>query len=81
MKHKREFSIAMVLVGLVGVNYFHLADIFFHGLYDSLFRWKAQSLLDAMPAIFIIVSNIVALVGLYQLVRPRAGGLTGQQGD
>ncbi len=76
MKDRREFTIAMVLVGLVGVNFFYLAVIFFLGLHDALFRWTVQPLLPWMPAMFIIVSNLVALVGLFNLVRPRAGGAT-----
>ncbi len=80
MKDRREFTIAMVLIGLVGVNFFYLAVIFFLGLNDALFRWTVQPLLDWMPATLIIASNLVALVGLFYLVRPRAGGATGQQG-
>ena len=80
MKEKREFTIAMVLVGLVGVNFFYLTVIFFLGLHDALFRWTVQPLLDWMPATLIIASNLVALVGLFNLVRPRAGEATGQQG-
>ncbi len=79
MKDKREFTIAMVLVGLVGVNFFYLTVIFFLGLHDALFIWTVQPLLDWMPATLIIVSNLVALLGLFYLVRPRAGGATGQQ--
>ena len=81
MKEKREFQIAMVIVALVGVNFFYLTIIFFRGLHDALFRWTVQPLVDWMPATLIILANIVALVGLFYLVRPRAGGSIGQQGD
>ena len=74
MKDKREFHIAMVAVGLVAVNFFYLLNVVFHGLYDALFRWKTQTLIDWLPAVFIIVSNLVALVGLFYLVRPREEG-------
>ncbi len=81
MKHRREFSIAMVLVGLVGVNYFYLLDMFFSGLHRVLFRSENQILIDWTSAILVIFANVVALVGLFYLVRPRAAGSTGLQGD
>ena len=61
----------MVLLSLVGVNFFYLSVIFFHGLYDALFLWKERIALDPITATLIIVSNIVGLVGLFYLVRPR----------
>ncbi len=81
MKHRREFSIAMVLVGLVGVNFFYLFVRLFHGLYDALFLWKAQTPLDPTSATLVIPANIMALMGLFYLVRPQAVGSTGLQGD
>ncbi len=81
MKHRREFSIAMVLVGLVGVNYFYLLDMFFSGLHRVLFRSENHILIDWTSAILVIFANVVALVGLFYLVRPRAVGSTGLQGD
>ncbi len=81
MKHRREFSIAMVLVGLVGVNYFYLLDIFFSGLHRVLFRSENQILIGWTSVTLLILANIVALVGLFYLVRPQAVGSTGLQGD
>ncbi len=81
MKKKREFQIAMVLVGLVGVNFFYLLDIFFSGVHRVLFRSENQILIDWTSAILVIFANVVALVGLFYLVRPRAGVLTQQQSD
>ncbi len=74
LKDKRDFQIAMVLTGLVGVNFVYLAVIFFSGLYDAIFRWQADTPLDWLPAVLIIVANLVALVGLFYLVRPREDG-------
>ncbi len=74
LKDKREFQIAMVLTGLVGVNFVYLAVIFFSGLYDAIFRWHADTTLGWLPAVLIIVANLVALVGLFYLVRPREDG-------
>lgn len=81
MKRMREFSIAMVLVGLVAVNFFYLLDIFFRGVGSALFPREAGVLIDWKSVIAIIVANIVALVGLFYLVRPQpdvatASGLT-----
>ncbi len=76
MRNKREFSIAMVLVGLVGVNIFYLLDIFFSGLHRVLFRSENQFLIDWPSAILVIFANVVALVGLFYLVRPQPGALT-----
>ncbi len=81
MKDKREFQIAMVLVGLVGVNFFYLLDIFFSGVHRVLFRSENQIVIDWTSAILVIFANVVALVGLFYLVRPRAGVLTQQQSD
>ncbi len=81
MKKKREFQIAMVLVGLVGVNFFYLLDIFFSGVHRVLFRSENQIVIDWTSAILVIFANVVALVGLFYLVRPRAGVLTQQQSD
>ncbi len=71
MKEKREFQIAMVLVGLVGVNFFWLFEVFFRGLGDALFRWHGGDVIDWVTVTAIILANIVALVGLFYLVRPR----------
>ena len=76
MKSKRELAIAMVLVGLVGVNFFYLLDIFFSGLHRVLFRSENQFLIDWPSAILVIFANVVALVGLFYLVRPQPGALT-----
>ncbi len=76
MRNKREFSIAMVLVGLVGVNFFYLLDIFFSGLHRVLFRSENQFLIGWPSAILVIFANVVALVGLFYLVRPQPGALT-----
>ncbi len=81
MKEKREFQIAMVIVGLVGVNFFWIFEVFFRGLGDALFSWHGGDMIDWMTVAAIILANIVALVGLFYLVRPRAGGSIGQQGD
>ncbi len=81
LKDKREFQIAMVLTGLVGVNFFYLLDIFFSGLHRVLFRSENQILIDWTSAILVILANIVALVGLFYLVRPRAVESTRLQGD
>ncbi len=81
MRNKREFSIAMVLVGLVGVNFFYLLDIFFSGVHRVLFRSENQIVIDWTSAILVIFANVVDLVGLFYLVRPRAGVLTQQQSD
>ncbi len=80
MKDKREFQIAMVLVGLVGVNFFWIIEVFFRGLGDSLFRWHGGDMIDWITVTLIILANVVALVGLFHLVRPRASGSTQQQG-
>ncbi|MEE9251289.1 MAG: hypothetical protein V3U93_09215 [Alphaproteobacteria bacterium] len=76
MKGKRELSIAMVLVGLVGANFFYLADIFFSGLERALFRSGTQVLIGWNSATLVILSNVVALVGLFYLVRPQPGVAT-----
>jgi len=81
MKEKREFQIAMVLVGLVGVNFFWIFEVFFRGVGDALFRWHGGDMIDWMTATAIMLANIVALVGLFYLVRPPASGSTQQQGD
>ena len=81
MKDKREFQIAMVLVGLVGVNFFWIFEVFFRGLGDALFRWHGGDVIDWITVTLIIFANVVALVGLFSLVRPRAVGSTGLQGD
>ncbi len=80
MKDKREFQIAMVLVGLVGVNFFWIFEVFFRGLGDALFRWHGGDVIDWITVTLIIFANVVALVGLFNLVRPRASGSTQQQG-
>ncbi len=80
MKEKREFHIALVLVGLVGVNFFWIFEVFFRGLGDALFRWHGGDVIDWLTVIFVILANVVALVGLFYLVRPRASGSTQQQG-
>ena len=80
MKEKREFQIAMVLVGLVGVNFFWIFEVFFRGLGDALFRWHGGDVIDWLTVILVIFANVVALVGLFYLVRPRASGSTQQQG-
>ena len=80
MKNKREFQIAMVLVGLVSVNFFYLADIFFSGLNRALFRFETHLSIGWNSAILVILANVVALVGLFYLVRPQASGSTQQQG-
>ncbi len=72
MKEKREFQIAMVLVGLVAINFFWIFEVFFRGAGDALFRWHGGDMIDWITATLIIVSNLVALVGLFYLVRPRA---------
>ncbi len=74
MKDKREFQIAMVLTGLVGVNFVYLVVIFFSGLYDALFRWTADTQLAWLPAVLVLVANLVTIVGLFYLVRPREEG-------
>ncbi len=79
MRNKREFSIAMVLVGLVGVNFFYLLDIFISGVHRALFRSENQILFGWTSAILVIFANVVAWVGLFYLVRPRASGSTQQQ--
>ncbi len=79
MKDKREFQIAMVLVGLVGVNFFWIFEVFFRGVGDALFRWHGGDMIDWITVIAIILANIVALIGLFYLVRPRASGSTQQQ--
>ncbi len=61
MKDKREFQIAMVLVGLVGVNFFWIFEVFFRGLGDALFRWHGGDVIDWMTVAAIILANIVAL--------------------
>ncbi len=76
MRNKRELSIAMVLVGLVGINFFWIFEVFFRGLGDALFRWHGGDVIDWLTVIFIIVANVVALVGLFYLVRPQPGALT-----
>ncbi len=81
MKDKREFQVAMVLVGLVGVNFFWIFEVFFRGLGDALFRWHGGDVIDWITVTLIIFANVVALVGLFYLVRPRAVGSTGLQGD
>ncbi len=81
MKNKREFQIAMVLVGLVSVNFFYLLDIFFSGLHRVLFRSENQILFGWTSVILVIFANVVALVGFFYLVRPRAGGATELQSD
>ncbi len=80
MKDKREFQIAMVLVGLVGVNFFWIFEVFFRGVGDALFRWHGGDMIDWITVIAIVLANIVALVGLFYLVRPRTSGSTQQQG-
>ncbi len=81
MKEKREFQIALVLVGLVGVNFFWIFEVFFRGLGDALFRWHGGDVIDWVTVILVIYANVVALVGLFYLVRPRAVESTGLQGD
>ena len=81
MKEKREFQIALVLVGLVGVNFFWIFEVFFRGLGDALFLWHGGDMIDWMTATAIILANIVALVGLFYLVRPRAVESRRLQGD
>ncbi len=80
MKHRREFLIAMVLVGLAGVNYFYMIEIFFSGPHLIFFRSENQILFGWTSVILIIFANIVLLVGFFYLVRPRASGSTQQQG-
>ncbi len=80
MRNKRELSIAMVLVGLVGINFFWIFEVFFRGLGDALFRWHGGDVIDWLTVILVIFANVVALVGLFYLVRPRASGSTQQQG-
>lgn len=75
MRNKREFSIALVLVGLVGVNFFYLLDIFFSGLHRVLFRSGDQILIGWTSVILVIFANVVALVGVFYLVRPQPGAL------
>ncbi len=74
LKDKREFQIAMVLTGLVGVNFFWIIEVFFRGLGDALFRWHGGDVIDWLTAILVIFANLVALVGLFYLVRPREDG-------
>ncbi len=81
MKSKRELSIAMVLVGLVGVNFFWIFEVFFRGLGDSLFRWHGGDVIDWLTVTLVIIANVVALVGLFYLVRPQASGSTQLQSD
>ncbi len=81
MMQKREFQIALVLVGLVGVNFFWIFEVFFRGLGDALFRWHGGDMIDLLTVILVIFANVVALVGLFYLVRPRASGSTQLQGD
>ncbi len=76
MKEKREFQIAMVLVGLAGVNFFWIFEVFFRGLGDALFRWHGGDVIDWLTVILVIFANVVALVGLFYLVRPQASGST-----
>ncbi len=76
MKGKRELSIAMVLVGLVGVNFFWILEVFFRGLGDALFRWHGGDMMDWLTVAAIILANVVALVGLFYLVRPQLGMAT-----
>ncbi len=81
MKEKREFQIALVLVGLVGVNFFWIFEVFFRGLGDALFRWHGGDVIDWLTVILVIFANVVALVGLFYLVRPRAVESRRLQGD
>ncbi len=81
MKEKREFQIAMVLVGLAGVNFFWIFEVFFRGLGDALFRWHGGDVIDWVTVILVIFANVVALVGLFYLVRPQASGSTQLQSD
>ncbi len=81
MMQKKEFQIAMVLVGLVGVNFFWIFEVFFRGLGDALFRWHGGDMIDLLTVILVTFANVVALVGLFYLVRPQAVGSTQQQGD
>ncbi len=80
MKEKRDLQFAMVLVGLVGVNFFWIFEVFFRGAGDALFRWHGGDMIDWLTVVLVIVANVVALVGLFYLVRPRASGSIGQQG-
>ncbi len=81
MMQKKEFQIALVLVGLVGVNFFWIFEVFFRGLGDALFRWHGGDMIDLLTVILVTFANVVALVGLFYLVRPQAVGSTQQQGD
>lgn len=76
MKNMREFAIALGLVGLVGVNFVYLADIFFAGLSDALFRRDAGVLIGWKSVAIVAVANLMVLVGFYYLVVQPQGGST-----
>ncbi|MEE9251355.1 MAG: hypothetical protein V3U93_09580 [Alphaproteobacteria bacterium] len=76
MKNMREFAIALGLVGLVGVNFVYLANIFFEGLSDALFRQDAGVLISWKSVALVAFANLMVLVGFFYLLIWSQGGAT-----
>ncbi len=76
MKNMREFAIVLGLVGLVGVNFAYLSNIFFEGLSDALFRQDAGVLISWKSIAIVAAANLMVLAGFFYLVVQPPGGAT-----
>lgn len=73
MKNMREFAIALGLIGLVGLNFAYLSNIFFEGLSDALFRQDAGVLISWKSVAIVAAANLMVLVGLFYLALQSEG--------
>ncbi|HEU0069738.1 MAG TPA: hypothetical protein VFS04_00455 [Alphaproteobacteria bacterium] len=62
MNNRKGTSIALLVIGLIGVNFFYLSDILFD---------EDMILLGTKSVAFIVIANLITLYGIIAVLRDR----------
>ncbi len=62
VNNRKGTSIALLVIGLIGVNFFYLSDILFD---------EDMILLGTKSVAFIVIANLITLYGIIAVLRDR----------
>lgn len=62
VNNRKGTSIALLVIGLIGVNFFYLSDILFD---------EDMILLGTKSVAFIVIANLITLYGILAVLRDR----------
>ncbi len=62
MDNQRSMALALIVIGLLSINFFYLLDLFFDDEPEIVLGWKSM--------LAIIGGNLLAIVGIWKLACP-----------